>query len=161
MRTRTKRTLAGLAVAGAAAVALGAPEAGATPGSGTSSTPPVFGTLAAHTRASQDRVQLRTRGETTVASFTLTYAVGGTSGWHRHPGIVLATVVSGAVTRQVGCSTETFRAGQSFTEVAPHLVRNVYTDPAQPGAVPAVLQITQIYPADAPARRIEVDPPRC
>lgn len=144
-----------LTVTGGSSIAL------ATPGSGTSSTPPVFGALHGPVKAKQDRIELRTRDDSTVASFTLTYAVGAQSGWHRHPGIVIAVVESGTVTRQVGCTTETFTAGQAFTEVEPHLVRNAYSDAADPQAVPAVLRITQIVPADAPARRIEVDPPSC
>ena len=44
---------------------------------------------------------------------------------------------------------KTFTAGDSFTEVDPHFVSNVYPDPAQPDAVAAVLEITQLYPGDS------------
>lgn len=125
----------------------------ATPPSGTSSDVPVFGDLP-EGKSRADRIDLRVRKDSRVASFTLTYAVSGQSGWHEHPGIVLAVVEQGSVTRQAGCATETFTAGDAFTEVGPHLVRNV-------GAEAAVLRIMQVYPADAPARRVEVDPPVC
>jgi quercetin dioxygenase-like cupin family protein len=124
-------------------------------------TTPVVGTLPAGTRARQDGIVLRVGPDTTVRTFTLTYPVGSSSGWHVHPGIVLAVVQSGSVVRQVGCTRQTFTAGQSFTEVAPHRVSNRYRRAGQRGAEPAVLSITQLYPKDAPANRIEQDPPHC
>lgn len=133
----------------------------ATPGKGTTPTNDVTGTLAGPARPSQDGVTLTTRGDTKVRQFTLTYAVGAYSGWHQHPGIVVATVVSGTIVQQVGCrERHTWTAGQSFTEVAPHYVRNFYRT-GDANAVPAVLAITQIYPADAPAVREDLPAPAC
>ena len=133
----------------------------AAPGSGTTPSNVVVGTLAGPAKAKQDGVTLKTRGEVKVRSFTLTYAVGGFSGWHRPPGIVVATLVSGSVVQRVGCDApRIWTAGQSFTEVAPHYVSNLYRNEGA-GAVPAVLSITQIYPADAPATREEVPAPHC
>jgi hypothetical protein len=123
--------------------------------------PPIIGLLDGRTKAKNDGIEFRTRADTKVAAFELTYPVGSFSGWHSHPGIVIAVVKVGTVNRQVGCKVKTFTAGESFTEVEPHYVSNYYTDSRQSGAVPAVLEITQIYPADAPARRIDADPPRC
>jgi len=123
--------------------------------------PPIIGLLDGRTKAKNDGIELRTRTDTNVAAFELTYPVGSFSGWHSHPGIVIAVVKSGTVNRQVGCKVKTFTAGDSFTEVDPHFVSNYYTDPAKPGAVPAVLEITQIYPADAQARRFDARAPRC
>jgi quercetin dioxygenase-like cupin family protein len=122
----------------------------------------VFGQLDVKTKAKNDGIELRTRDDTNVAVFELTYPVGSFSGWHSHPGIVIATVKSGSVKRQVGCKVKTFAAGDSFTEVEPHFVSNVYTDPEQPGAVPAVLEITQLYPGDpAAVRRFDAPAPAC
>ncbi|GAA1850854.1 hypothetical protein ACFFOM_04390 [Microlunatus capsulatus] len=116
--------------------------------------PVVTGTLDGGTRARQDGIALRTREDATVRTFTLTYPALAESGWHQHPGVVLATVESGTVVQRVGCRSNTWRAGQSFTEVAPHLVVN-------PSATePAVLRITQVVPVGAPLRE-NVDPPRC
>jgi quercetin dioxygenase-like cupin family protein len=89
----------------------------------------------------------------TVRTFALTYPAGADSGWHQHPGIVIAVVSEGSVTRRSGCKTETFKKGDSFTEVGPHDVTN-------PGAVRAVLSITQILPKGAPTR-LPADPPVC
>ena len=99
----------------------------------------VIGTIDGRTQIKQDHIELKTKSSTKVASFTLTYPPGSYSGWHSHPGIVVAIVKSGTVLRQVGCRRETFTAGEAFTEVGTHRVSN-------PGTVDAVLEITQIYP---------------
>jgi quercetin dioxygenase-like cupin family protein len=105
-------------------------------------------------RVVQDRVELKVKQPTSVATSTLTYEPGEFSGWHSHPGIVIAVVKSGTVTRQAGCETETFTAGQAFTEVGPHFVSN-------PGDVDAVLSITRIYPTSETVARHEEEPPVC
>jgi len=157
---KTWRYAAGCVTVLAVVGSMAASTASAAPGSGTTPANVVQGTLAGPERARQDGVTLRTREDTTVRTFELTYAVGGFSGWHAHPGIVIAVVKSGTVVRQVGCRKETFTVGQSFTEVEPHFVSNASTDAAQPGAVPAVLSITQIFPKGEPVRE-ETDPPVC
>ena len=108
----------------------------------------------------QDRVALTVAAPTTVATFDLTYAPLQFSGWHSHPGIVVAVVKSGEVERQTvtkhgRCVTERFHAGQSFTEVGPHFVRNPSS------TVDAVLSITRIYPTSATQARIDEPAPRC
>lgn len=119
------------------------------------------GTLEGPARAKQDGIRLETREDVTVRMFSLTYPVGSTSGWHRHPGIVLATVEKGTIVQQVGCRSVTWTTGQSFTEVAPHQVSNAVTS-GDEAAGAATLRITQIFPADAPLPpRENVDPPRC
>src|SRR5664279_2469046 len=126
-----------------------------------SPTAPVIGTLDGPTKAKNDGITLKTHGDTKVATFELTYPVGSFSGWHYHPGIVIAVVKSGTVVRRVGCRSKTFTAGESFTEVDPHYVSNYYTSTDDSKAAPAILEITQIYPADAPSRRIEAKAPHC
>ena len=135
-------------------------SAGATP---PSADPPEATGLASGTlddssrrmlRVVQDRVELKVKQPTSVATFTLTYEPGEFSGWHSHPGIVIAVVQSGSVTRQAGCETETFGPGEAFTEVGPHFVSN-------PGDVDAVLSITRIYPTSMPEGRHEEEPPVC
>lgn len=103
---------------------------------------------------SQDGVRLRTTTPTTVTTFELTYPVGSFSGWHSHPGIVVAVVEEGSVTRRTKCRSEVFTAGQSFTETGPHHVSNA-------GDVPAVLSITRIYPTDGGPGRVDEPEPRC
>ena len=57
---------------------------------------------------------------------TSSYAPGQTSGWHRHPGLHLVTVVSGTLTVYVrDCTTATYAPGQSYLGGGePHLARN-------------------------------------
>lgn len=105
-------------------------------------------------RVAQDGVRLDVRQPTTVTTFDLTYEGGEYSGWHAHPGIVVAVVTSGAVVRQTPgrhgrCVTETFTVGDSFTEVGPHHVANASS------TEPAVLSITRIYPSSATEARID------
>lgn len=159
MRTKSLVAGAGLAVS----MCLLAGGAAATPGSNTVVSNDFTGVLEGPTVAKHNGVKLKTTKDMKVRSFTLTYNIGGFSGWHSHPGIVVGVVQSGTIVRQVGCHRpETFTVGQAFTEVAPHFVRNFYTDPAQPGAVPAVLSITQIYPASRTTPpRDEHNPPNC
>lgn len=136
--------------------------ANATPGSPAGTVAPtnqVFGTLAGPAKAKQDGITFKTKEDVKVRTFTLTYAVGSYSGWHQHPGIVIATVVSGTVVQRVGCKKpKLWTAGQTFTEVAPHWVSNLYLHNT-PSAEPAVLSITQIYPADLEPTELREDRP--
>ena len=86
----------------------------------------VFGDLDGPSRAKKDKIQLKVSQDTTVRAFTLTYKPKTSSGWHRHPGIVVAIVESGEVTRRLenDCRGVTFKAGDVFTEVVGHLIEN-------------------------------------
>lgn len=125
--------------------------------------PPVSGTLDDSgrrlLRIAQDGVELRVRAESTVLTTELVYQPGQESGWHSHPGIVIAVVREGAVVRQSvdrrgRCVSETFGVGDSFYEVGPHFVSN-------PGDAPALLRITRIFPADMTTPRLEEEAPDC
>jgi quercetin dioxygenase-like cupin family protein len=92
---------------------------------------------------------------------TITFAPGGHTGWHSHPGVLLVAVESGAVTRyEHDCTRNTFSAGQSFVERGPQHVIFVKNE----GATPAKVQIAYIVPAGTanPALRIDQPaPPNC
>ncbi len=111
-------------------------------------------------RIQQDGVELRVRQESTVLTTELVYQPGQQSGWHSHPGIVIAVVSQGSVVRETvdrrgRCVSETFEVGDAFYEVGPHFVSN-------PDDEPALLRITRIFPSDmAGTPRIEEDAPRC
>lgn len=106
-------------------------------------------------RWTQDGIQLKSSAPTTVRTFTLTYPVGSDSGWHSHPGLVIAVVTAGTVERRTACGTDTFTVGDAFVEVGPHRVSN-------PGAVDAVLSITRIYPTRGESTpRIDEAEPVC
>ena len=66
-------------------------------------------------------VTLQTTGPTDVATQTVTYPPGATSGWHTSEGVALVTVTHGAATLyQADCSSRTYSAGQAFTESGLH-----------------------------------------
>ena len=48
----------------------------------------------------------------------MTLDPGGFTGWHNAPGVLLATVQSGADVREVGCKAHLYSAGEAFVEHA-------------------------------------------
>jgi quercetin dioxygenase-like cupin family protein len=139
-----------------AVAALGAAPATATPPVGppsSSPSPAIEYTSAKKVDARSDGVRLKIPKDGVVRDFTLTYTYGQSSGWHQHPGLVLATVVSGSVYRTVPCQRpQKFSAGQVFVEVGPHFVENL-------NAEDAVLSITQIAPAGTTGAAFREDLP--
>ena len=60
-----------------------------------------------------DKVKFQTKDPTDVRVARIDTAPGGRSGWHHHPGIVVITVLSGAVTfTRSDCSSKTYGPGQ-------------------------------------------------
>ena len=97
-----------------------------------------------------------------AVSFTvehLTFAPGGTTGWHVHPGPVLVIVKTGSVTKYSAddCTAQTYTAGQAFVENGPadeNMVRNNTSAPAE-------TIVTFITPPGAPVRDDAPPPPDC
>jgi hypothetical protein len=109
-RLKKKRTAAivGIAVIGtvAAAVALG------SPGSNVAITTFVTANFDHSVHLNSDRVKFQTKGPTDVRMQKLVFSAGGRSGWHHHPGIVIVTVESGALTLwESDCSSQTYGPG--------------------------------------------------
>jgi uncharacterized cupin superfamily protein len=90
-----------------------------------------------------------------------TWAPGGSTGWHSHPGGSLIIVTAGTVTdyegHDPGCKPHVYKTGMGFVDPGGdhvHILRNE-------GAVVAQTIAVQLIPADA-ARRIDVaDPGNC
>jgi quercetin dioxygenase-like cupin family protein len=106
------------------------------------------------------RVKLKTHGASDFYVIDNTFAVGGTSGWHSHPGPSLVFVVSGSITNSMSdgrhCMQQDYTAGQGFVDEGGdmiHKITNIGTGPARTIAV-------QFLPAGA-GRRIEADEPDC
>lgn len=61
----------------------------------------------------------------TVIFATVDWEPGGTSGWHRHPGLAIVNVIEGELeaTWKRECTTRTYRAGESFFD--PGEIHNV------------------------------------
>jgi quercetin dioxygenase-like cupin family protein len=148
-RKRLSVAIGGVVVAGTvAAVALASTGVGFTP------TTLVTGNLVNSVDASTHQVRLQTRGATDVRVQKIEFAANGNSGWHHHPGVVIATVASGAVTfTRSDCSSTTYGpglpAGAVFVESG--------DTPGQASSVSgATVYVTFIAPhVDPPVFRIE------
>jgi quercetin dioxygenase-like cupin family protein len=129
----------------------------ATPPSGQTTSPPVVGALERAKHIDADGIKLATRGPVEVATLTVTLSPGGFTGWHIHPGVLVVTVQSGTVVRQVGCRSRTYKAGEVFIEHGKQSTGQV----ANPSATePAVFSVTQLAPPGV-SRRHESEPPVC
>ena len=157
IRTAVTAALALTALGLAAGVLTGSP-ARATPPAGV--TPEILGsgTTLSGFKIHVDGIKVESK---TAAGFTvehLTFAPGGTTGWHVHPGPTLVIVKAGAVTNySADCTAQTYTAGQAFVEHGPtdeHMVRNN-------GSVPAETIVTFITPPGAPIRDDAPPPPGC
>ncbi|ALO07599.1 hypothetical protein AQF52_2003 [Streptomyces venezuelae] len=127
-------TVAALPVVPSAAVA--------SPGSGVSGT-----VLARGTSDGELRIK-PPEGDTDVVVRTITIAPGGSTGWHHHPGQVIAVVQAGTLTRTFDdSSVEVTSAGGAFVEASgrehAHVGRNL-------GSEPVVLYVTYLLPKGAP-----------
>ena len=103
-----------------------------------------------------DNIVLQAHQSTDHVVQNIVWGAGASSGWHRHPGIVVATVQSGAVAfYDEDCQRHVIAAGQSFWESGPDagLVRNE-------GMVDAVVYSTYLVPAGV-ALRIDMPNPGC
>jgi hypothetical protein len=99
--------------------------------------------------------QQRTKGPSDLYVQSNLWRVGGTTGWHTHPGHSLVTVTAGAVTNYDGddptCTGKVYTVGMTFVDHGgdhAHLVRNE-------GFVDATTTAVQLIPADA-IRRVDV-----
>jgi quercetin dioxygenase-like cupin family protein len=115
--------------------------AGASPGSGTQSVVLAQGTM-------QEPFTLKRADASEVVFQQVTIQPGGHTGWHSHPGKLLAVVKSGTFTRYLAdCTFKTFTQGESFIETnKTHLGRN------NDSSVPVELYVTYINPPGSPLR---------
>jgi len=153
-RKKWSAATVGVAVIGTfAAVALGSTGSGFHP---TNLVPDA--TLANTVQLNSDRVKFQTKDPTDVRVQQIVIDPGGYSGWHHHPGIVIVTVLSGAVKfTQSDCSSTTYGpglpAGAAFVEGG--------DDPGQASSADGATVIATFGAphADPPVFRIEDDPP--
>ena len=162
-RKRWVAATVGVVVIGTlAAVALGSP-----PSSSFTFENLVTGKLNNDVKFNSDRVKFQTKDPTYVRVQKIVIGVGGNSGWHHHPGIVIGTVALGTVTfTKSDCSFTTYGpdepAGAVFVEGGddPGLASNA-------GVAPATLYATFVAPNNGPITpmsrtfRIEDDPVVC
>jgi quercetin dioxygenase-like cupin family protein len=130
----------------------------ATGAGGFHGTPLARGTTAGAQQFNIGDIKFQTKDRVDFAHATVTIDPLGTSGWHSHPGVVLVTVASGTVTfYDADCSFNAYVAGASFVESngTTGLARN------ESASTPAVVYVTYVVPAGAPALRIDQPDPGC
>jgi len=97
----------------------------------------------------------RVRGDSDLYVTKHTFQAGGQTGWHSHPGPSLITVIEGTLTvYHDDCTSETFSAGESFTDLGCGDIHNVVNE----GATEAIDVAVQIVPHGAPRRDDKPDP---
>lgn len=88
------------------------------------------------------------RGAQEVQVTKREFPAGGSSGWHTHPGVEVAYLLSGEmVLERAGQAPLRLKAGDSFT-----MPRGVAHNGINRGKVPARLVITYVVDAGAPVR---------
>ena len=101
------------------------------------------------------QLQLQAQGATDFYVQQLVLAPGGYSGWHTHPGLLVGTLVSGAIDfYDANCQKHSLTAGQVFME------NNQVHGIINTGAVNAEMRIAYLIKHSA-LRRIEADAPPC
>jgi quercetin dioxygenase-like cupin family protein len=102
-------------------------------------------------------VELKTDGDSDLYVVRNSIAVGGQSGWHRHPGPSLITVTAGEITAYESsdplCTPRIYRTGEVFIDHGDHahLLKNESGAPAETVAVQ--------FLADGSTRRIDEPQP--
>lgn len=152
---QNKRGRSALILSALFAVTLGGTASG-TPSSGISSTVHVArATIEESIKVNSDGIRFKTKQPSDLSVVTLTMAPGGTTGWHRHPGIVMIAVTEGTGTFYgADCTPTTYSAGDVFIETGEDsaaVVRNE-TDS------PFVITVTFVVPRGAPFRIDEPNP---
>jgi quercetin dioxygenase-like cupin family protein len=104
-----------------------------------------------------DGIQVESeRRSADIAIVRVVLEPGGSTGWHHHPGVGLAAVNRGAVTRyEADCDRTVYKAGEGFLETGdkPTLVRNH-------GDRKAVFYVAFIIPTSTPPEGLRIDDPQ-
>ena len=143
---------------GLAAGVLTASPAHATPPAGVTTKILGRGTTPAGFTIHAHGINVASKGAAGLTVAHLTFAPGGATGWHAHPGPVLVIVTTGSVTKYSAqdSTAHTYTAGQAFVEHGPadeNMIRN-------DGCVPAETIVTFITPSGAPIHG-DTLPPGC
>lgn len=126
-------------------------RAGATPGSGVTSS------IIARGITDRD-IDIRVTQPSDLVFARITLQPDGYTGWHTHPGALLVVVESGTLTHyDRHCHAETYTAGEAFKEPAGR--RQVHMGINKAGT-PVVLDVTYIVPSAGPLRN-EAPAPKC
>jgi hypothetical protein len=109
-----------------------------------------------HTKRRVWLSQQRTKGASDLYVQSNVWEVGGSTGWHTHPGHSFVTVTAGAITNYDSddptCTGTVYTTGMTYVDHGgehAHLIRNE-------GSVPATTTAVQLIPADA-IRRVDLE----
>ena len=143
-----------VATAGFASPSLASPPSGVTPETY------VTGTLMGNDQENSDRIKLMTKDDTAVRVQKLTFAAGGYTGWHHHPGIVIVTVKEGTITMMHSdCTTHEYGPSSAHGSVFIEGEGRVHNASSGGGAV---VYATYVAPnPSSPVFRIEDNAPFC
>jgi quercetin dioxygenase-like cupin family protein len=158
---RTKNRKWAAAMFGTAVIAaIVAAVAYANAGSGMSAETLVTANFDTTFQLNNDRVKFQTKDANDLRVQKATFTAGATSGWHHHPGMVLATVASGSVTVwDENCNQETYGPGLPngavFVEGG--------NDPMQVTSTGGATEYVTLVAPDhtPPLFRLEDEPPPC
>lgn len=157
-----KPMLLAIGAAALSAVAIGG-IALATPASMVTTTSIAAGTLSpvnVNVKTGGWKLDLRTKGDSSVIVTESVVAPGGSFGWHSHPGPSFTVVKSGTLTFYRGddptCTPQVYQAGDTLIDPgnSVHIGRNE-------GSVPLDIITTRIVPAGAATRIDEPAPGNC
>ena len=161
---RSKKTWAAATVVVAVVGTLAAVAVG-SPGSGFVGQTPLVTAKFNHTlHLNSDMVKFQTKDPTDVRVQQFVIAAGGFSGWHHHPGMVIVSVASGAVTvTESDCSSETYGPGLPngavFVEGGDEPMQASNASATVGATVYATFVAPRVDPT--PVFRIEDDPVSC
>jgi archaellin len=105
-------------------------------------------------------LDLKARTDVDIATQIITFKSGTDSGWHKHPGPVFISVVSGTMTfydsDDSDCSPVVVTAGHGFVDLGlhAHIARNE-------SGLPATNVVTYFVPVGAPLRIDQTHPSNC
>jgi quercetin dioxygenase-like cupin family protein len=162
MRATWKRTLLGGLVLGAAMVVFPA-QSQATPPSGVTGSPLVRASFTDDVSVrfkishGHHTIVARAKDASQVVLQNITFAPGGHSGWHTHPGPVVVTVRSGSLTYYDGsgrCVGRVYPSGTAFIDPGSghvHIARNEGTVPVEASVVYFGVPAGEAPRIDAPA----------
>jgi len=107
------------------------------------------------------QAKVKTKGQSDVYVVDNKLAVGGTTGWHTHPGPSLILVVQGSVTNYTSsdptCAGQTYTAGQGFIDPGQGEVHTLLNE----GSVVAETIAVQLLPKGAVRKTDEPVPDNC
>jgi quercetin dioxygenase-like cupin family protein len=80
------------------------------------------GTLAENVKVNVGNTKIQTKGPVDVATLEVRFAVGGSAGWHIHPGPVFVVIKSGELAVwDEDCVKNTYGVGETFFEFGPEM----------------------------------------